>query len=283
MAIIDDYPPQHHMLRDLLISVEFEAKGRCIARAPIVPEVCTDQGAVRVGVMATLVDLLGGALAVKAIYPDWIATAALSVYTRARATTGMLTASGRVIRGGHTTVAIDVAIFEAASDVGDSGTQIGSALMTFSRLPRRGDTIELDQDAVNTTVTYAIEGSGLSRPFLDGIGISVVDEVAGVVELEMSGYVRNSFGALQGGAVALLADVAGELVARACTGNHLATSDLAICYLAQGKVGPFRTRVTVIRTTPDTTLARVEVIDTGADDRLLAIAMNTATLDAAML
>jgi len=110
-----------------------------------------------------------------------------------------------------------------------------------------------------------------------------VDEVAGVVELEMSDYVLNSFRALQGGAVALLADVAGEQVARACSGNALATSDLAIHYLAQGKVGPFRTRVTVVRTISDTTLTRVEVIDTGADDRLLAIAMNTATLDVAML
>ena len=32
MAIVDDYPPQHHMLRDLLVSVEFEAKDRCIAQ-----------------------------------------------------------------------------------------------------------------------------------------------------------------------------------------------------------------------------------------------------------
>lgn len=282
MAIVDNYPPQHHMLRDLLISVEFEAEDRCIAQAPIVPEVCTDQGAVRVGVVATLVDILGGALAVKAIYPDWIATADLSVYTQARAIAGMVTASGRVIRGGHTTVAIDVDISEAASDKDDSGTRIGSALMTFSRLTRREDTIELDQDAVNT-VRYAIEGSGLSRPLVDEIGIRVVDEVAGVVEVEMSDYVLNSFRALQGGAVALLADVAGQHVARAGTGNPLATSDLAIHYLAQGKVGPFRTQATVIRTTSDSTLTRVEVIDTGADDRLLAIAMNTATLDVAVL
>jgi uncharacterized protein (TIGR00369 family) len=282
MAIIDDYPPQHHMLRDLLISAEFKAKDRCIVQAPIVPEVCTDEGAVRVGVVATLVDILGGALAVKAIYPDWIATADLSIYTQARATAGMVAASGRVIRGGHTTVAIDVDIFEVASDKDDSGTRIGSALMTFSRLTRREDTIKLGQDAVNT-VTYAIEGSGLSRPFLDEIGIRVADEAAGVVELDMSGYVLNSFGALQGGAVALLADVAGEHVARACTGNSLATSDLAIHYLAQGKVGPFRTRVAVIRTTSDSTLTRVEVLDTGSDNRLLAIAMNTATLDVAVL
>jgi uncharacterized protein (TIGR00369 family) len=278
MVIVDDYPPQHHMLRDLLISLEFEGTERSLLRAPLVPGICADHGGVRVGVIATFVDILGGALALKAIYPDWIATADLSVYTGRRNTSEFFVASGSVIRGGSTTVAIDVDIMVASGSSPSMGDTLGSAMMTFSRLPRRKDTMELEQDSLDA-VAYAMEGSGLARPLLDEIGIRVVDGSAGVAEAEMSSYVRNSFGVLQGGVVALLADVAGEHAAQAAVGRPLMTSDLSIRYLSPGKIGPFRTASRVVRTTADTALTRVEVRDTGADDRLLAVVMNTATLD----
>jgi uncharacterized protein (TIGR00369 family) len=95
----------------------------------------------------------------------------------------------------------------------------------------------------------------------------------------MTDYVRNSFGAIQGGIVALLADVAGQCAARAATGQPLITKDMTIHYLSQGKVGPFRTRARMLRKTSDTALTRVEVVDRGANDRLLMVGMNTATLD----
>jgi uncharacterized protein (TIGR00369 family) len=280
MVIVDDYPPPHHMLRDLLISLEFGGTEKGVLRAPLVPGICADHGGVRVGVIATFVDILGGALALKAIYPDWIATADLSVYTSRRNTSEFFVASGSVIRGGSTTVALDVDIKVASGSSPSIGDTLGSAMMTFSRLPRRKDTIELEQDSLDA-VAYAMEGSGLAGPLLDEIGIRVVDGSAGVAEAEMSGYVRNSFGVLQGGVVALLADVAGEPAAQAAVGKSLMTSDLSIRYLSPGKIGPFRTASRVVRTTADTALTRVEVRDTGADDRLLAVVMNTATLDGA--
>ena len=277
MVIFGDYPPQHHMLRDLHISIEFQGKRRGTIRAPVVPEICADRGGVHLGVVATLVDLLGGGLAIKAIYPDWIATADLSVYTNKCVTSGNLEASGRIIRTGKTTVVMEADLFNDTGVSKQSIESIGTAMMTFSRLPRRDDTITLDENPTSTLV-YAIEGSEPSRHFVEETGIDILDGAAGVVELKMSGYVRNRIRVLQGGAVALLIDVAGQHAARACTEKPVATSDLTIHYLSQGKVGPFRTRARVVRATSDTALTRIEVIDGGANNRLLAIGMNTATL-----
>jgi uncharacterized protein (TIGR00369 family) len=158
------------------------------------------------------------------------------------------------------------------------GTSIGNAIMTYSRLPRRKDTIEVEADSVNG-MTFAIAGSGLSRRYLDEVGLQILDDTAGIVEIKMTDYVRNSFGAIQGGIVALLADIAGQCAARAATGQPLITKDLTLHYLSQGKVGPFLTRARMLRKTSDTALTRVELVDRGANDRLLMLGLNTTTLD----
>jgi uncharacterized protein (TIGR00369 family) len=276
-VITSDYPPLHHMLRDLLISVEFPDSARCIVRAPVVPEIYTDRGSVHVGVIATLLDVLGASLAIRAVYPDWIATANLSIYTTRPATSGTIVASGIVIRAGQTMNVIDVDISTEPSSLRRHGTSIGCAIIAFSRLPRKKDTIEVKVDSVNST-TFAIEGAGLHRRYLDEVGLQILDERAGIIEIKMTDYVRNSFQAIQGGIIALLADIAGQCAARAATGQPLITRDISIHYLSQGRVGPFQTKAKVIRKTGDTALTRVEVIDTGANDRLLMVGTNTATL-----
>lgn len=276
-AIIDGYPPQHHMLRDLLISVEFPDSTRCAVRAPVVPEICTDQGGVHVAVVATLVDVLGASLAIRAVYPDWIATANLSIYTARPVTSGTIVASGRVVRAGQTMNVVDVGISAESSTSASPGSSVGCAIMAFSRLPRKKDTLQVKMDSANAT-TFAVKGSGLHRHYLDEVGVQILDDRAGIAEVKMSEYVRNSFQAIQGGIIALLADVAGQCAARVIMGKPVITKDMSIHYLSQGKVGPFRSKANVIRITNDTALTRVEVVDRGANDRVLMVAMTTATL-----
>jgi len=60
----------------------------------------------------------------------------------------------------------------------------------------------------------------------------------------------------------------------------MTSKDLAVQYLSQGKKGPFRTRTRIIRTTGDTALTRVEVVDRGLEDRLISVVMNTAVANA---
>ncbi len=276
-VIADQYPPDIHILRDLRVSLEFQGQGRAVIRAPVVPEIRTRDGSLQIGAVATLIDVLGGALTARAVYPDWIATASLSVHMTGRPVSDTVVAAGEVIRAGRTMAIIDVDIREETNDPAGSSKSIGTAMMTFSRLPRREDTpsLKLDMDAPET-VDFGIEGSGLKRPYREAAGVRVLDEGAGVVELEMKDYVRNSVRVLQGGMIAVLADTAGGMAAGAAAQKQMTTKDLAIQYLSQGKKGPFQTRARVVRTTDDTALTRVEVIDRGVEDRVIAVVMNTA-------
>jgi uncharacterized protein (TIGR00369 family) len=233
---------------------------------------------VHVGVVATLVDLLGASLAIRVVYPDWIATAGLSIYMARPVISGTIVASGSVVRAGQSVNVIDVDISEELSGSSHGSTSLGSATVTFSRLPRRKDTIEVQPKSVNG-ITFALEQSGLSRCYLNEVGLQIRDDTAGAVEIKMTDYVRNSFGALQGGIVALLADIAGQCAARAATGQPMITKDLTLHYLSQGRVGPFQTKAKILRKTSDTALSRVEVVDRGANNKLLMLGMNTATLD----
>ena len=101
-VIADQYPPDIHILRDLRVSLEFQGQGRAVIRAPVVPEIRTQDGSLQVGAVATLIDVLGGALTARAVYPDWIATASLSVHMTGRPVSDTVVAAGEVIRAGRT-------------------------------------------------------------------------------------------------------------------------------------------------------------------------------------
>ncbi len=274
------YPPQHHIIRDLRLSLEFQGRGRAVIRAPVVPEIRAGDGSLQAGAVATMIDVLGGVLTVRTFYPDWMATSSLWVHMAGRPSSDMIVAAGEVIRAGRTMAIIDVDIREAGGGPDGSKRSIGTAMMSFSRLPRREDTPAFQPDmGTSETVDFGIAGSGLKRPYRDAAGVRVLEERAGVVELELKKYVRNSVGVLQGGMIAVLAETAGEMAAGAAAGKPMTTRDLVIQYLSQGKQGPFRTRTRVVRTADDTALARVEVIDRGVENRVIAVVMNTALAD----
>jgi uncharacterized protein (TIGR00369 family) len=150
--------------------------------------------------------------------------------------------------------------------------------MSFSRLPRRSDNPDMEiKRKTAERYRFVRELSDRISSFPEWTGIDVLDKVNGVIELKMTPYVRNSFGALQGGMVAFLGDVAGQIAARKATGRELMTNDLTITYLAQGRTGPFRTNTKILRMTGDTVLSQIEILDRGAEDRLITVVMNTAT------
>jgi uncharacterized protein (TIGR00369 family) len=271
------YPPLHHFFRDLRLCLTFQGQGRAVMRAPVVPEILTPDGSLQVGAAAAMIDVLAGALTARAVYPDWMATASLSVHLVGRPTGDMIVATGKVIRAGRTMAVTDVGVGEEGGDPDGPMNSIGTGLITFSRRPSTKNSSAFGPDLeVSETVDFGIEGSGLKESFRDAAGVRVLDEGSGVVELDLCEYVRNSVGVLQGGMIALLAEAAGEMAAGTVTGKPMASKDLAIQYLSQGKRGPFRTRTRVIRTTDNTALTRVEVIDLGMEDRLIALVMNTA-------
>jgi uncharacterized protein (TIGR00369 family) len=266
-----DYPPAHHFLRDLGVEVEHREDGTSAAYLTVVPEICDDTGAVRTGVLATIVDMIGGGLAAQAAIPNWIATADLTLHLVDRATRGTVEAVARVLRSGRTTVVIEVSLRAGA-------TTLGLATMTFSVLPRRDSNPVIAPGGVMERRSFVVPGSGFQAPLVDEVGLVVVDPAAGIVELPVTEYALNSLGALQGGMVALAVDVAAEQALRAACGAPVRVTDMHITYLALVR-GTLRSSVDVMVATPTHGTALVDVLDVGAESRRTTTARVVATKD----
>jgi hypothetical protein len=66
--------------------------------------------------------------------------------------------------------------------------------------------------------------------------------------------------------------MAGEVALREATGAPVVVSDLQMTYLGFGRVGPVQSRVDVHRTPNARPWALIDLVDTGADDRVMAAA-----------
>jgi uncharacterized protein (TIGR00369 family) len=267
-----DYPPAQHLLRDLRLSFEHDENGRSSrAWMPVVPELCTDHGQSRAGALGTLVDVIGGGLAADAAHPDWIATADLTLHVVRGAPPGStVEARAHVLRAGRTTVVIEVALLADARD-------IGLATMSFSVLPRRDTNPDTPAMRTPGPTTMAIETSGLRAPLPDALGLRVLDAAAGVVEVPITDWTLNSMGAMQGGVVTMVADAAAECAVREATGEPLVVTDLHVTYLGFGRVGPVRTSVEVLAASPTHATARVDIVDSGAEERTMTLVSAAAT------
>lgn len=262
------YPPDDHMLRDLRLWIE---RGEAGARSglEVVAEMLGDRGQLRAGILGILIDAAGGELAVRTALPSWVATSDMVYHVLRPAGPGPLEARPTLLRQTRSTLVFEV-------DVSDAGGPVALATMTFALLEAKTEVQRMGAGRTEPRTEFYFEHSRLRSPFLEAIGARVIDEEQGVVELSLVPYVENSLGALQGGAVAALLDLAAEGAARAATGEPCVSVDLAINYLALGKVGPIRSQARVLRRDPAGALVRVELRDAGADDRLLTVATVTA-------
>jgi uncharacterized protein (TIGR00369 family) len=269
-APLQAYPPAQHILRDLQLSVEHRVDGSSTGWMPVSPHICNPSGSLRAGVLAILVDVVGGGLAAIAVRPDWIATADLTLHLTPRPVADEIRAFGRVVRQGRTTVVAEVSLQDG------SGASLGLATMSFAVLPHRAENLSIDQADRVIQMTMANSDSGFVVPFHERVDLTVRDITTGAVELPLSDYVVNSMGAIQGGMVAAAADAAAEHALRDACGGPVETVDLQITYLALAKVGPIRTRTRVLSSTPEFGTAHVEIVDTGATDRLTTMARAVA-------
>jgi acyl-coenzyme A thioesterase PaaI-like protein len=263
MVVNAVYPPPQHMLRDLALTVEHHEDGSSVGRLPVVDAVLDDHGRVRAGVVATLVDAIGGGLAAYAAAPGWIATADLDLQlTGAPTDATTVDAVGRVLRAGRSTVVIGVELRAGSA-------ALGLATMTFAVLPRRDSNPVMPVDRVRGPQSFLGGGaaSGFRGAALDAFGIRTIDAARGHVELVPSSYVENSLGAVQGGIVATIAERAAELALSSAAGAPMAPVGLQLSYLALAREGPIRSKAEVLGVAPAWGSARVELFDEGADRR----------------
>ncbi len=212
---------------------------------------------VRPSVLATVADVLTGVLASTITKPRVALTADLTVHTLAGVNTDRLTMAGRLLKAGGTLVIGEVWFATAGRERPVALTEV-----SFIASPRPQDVIPLP------VVDRDFNDGRFDRPVAEALGARVV--TPGVVEMDRDPYVLQPAGTIQGGAVALVA----ELAAESLSGRGVA--DLQIRYLSAVRAGPARSSAHPL--TAD--VVRVEVRDAGNHDRLTAVAV--ARLGAAL-
>ncbi|MGQ0803662.1 MAG: PaaI family thioesterase, partial [Actinomycetota bacterium] len=169
------YPPDRHLLRDLRLEAEHRPDGTSTAWIPMAPEVQTPSGIPLLGAVTTLVDALGGGMAIPAVLPNWIATADLTLHLLAGPAGDAVEARGRIARAGRTTVVLEVELFDVPSDA-----PRGLATMTFSVIERAVEAPVWERDTSTVTrMTMALPQSGFDGHLHDALGLDVVDASAG--------------------------------------------------------------------------------------------------------
>lgn len=261
-----DYPPDRHLLRDLRFTMLSAPGLPDRVLMPVVPELSTASGAPSLGALAVAVDLAAAGVAMRTIAPDWLATAELEIHARAPARASLAVAEPSLLRSGRTTTVFEVEVKGYSSEEAidqEPGVPLAHSTMTFVRITRPDATHSIDhpqQQAEPMRADFALEGSGLTRPFFDELGMQTVDASRGVIEMPSDPFSKNSFESLQGGLVATLAQAACEAATAARCGAPAEALDISVHYLAQGR-GPYATRADLIRGTKRSSVHRVEIVD----------------------
>jgi acyl-coenzyme A thioesterase PaaI-like protein len=224
------------------------------ARAEVQPEFFkpgTER--VRLGVLATLVDMVAGSPAHAIINP----TVDLRVTLLAPApTSGVIELVTYPVKSGRL-----LFIGETLLHTGDESRPFARSVCTFMNKP-------LDSDR-----TGIFPVGQLGAVHYDA-SLQVREPEPDVFEMDNHDLVRNGAnGTVQGGAQALLAELVGERAIERSThvtGEHEAV-DLEIRYLNRVKEGPVRARGEVLAGGLDGRWVRVATIEPSADDRIVSL------------
>ena len=166
----------------------------------------------------------------------------------------------------------DLDDLEAAIDARAGVSLAARALLTFARIPgtaARG-VDGYDPKTWLGEVRHRTFAEPAVGPLRERMGVRIVDDAVGVVELARTSYVANSVGTINGGAQAVLIETAAEAMR-----PGLVATDMAVHYLSQVRVGPARSVGRIVRDAPDHTVVAVDLVDAGHDGQLLALATVT--------
>jgi acyl-coenzyme A thioesterase PaaI-like protein len=248
-------------------------------RAPVDAHLRNAAGGLRTGALLTGLDSLGGLLCGLAVQPEWIVTTSMMATVAHLAHTGPLGLLGRIVRRGRTSVV-------ATLDVVDEGRDhrpVASATVTCAVLDPGDMELHFDRPLVIPMGPPTADPPGPEEFF------AIAPGTGPVTRLDLVDRLRNPWGILHGGAVAVLADVAACRAVVATGGRDrppVAAADTVLHYLRPARVGPVEARCTVLgdggvgdgvlgdgvlggrRGRP---LVRVAVHDVGAGERLVAL------------
>lgn len=235
-----------------------------VGRAPLDDHLRGPGGGMRTGALLTVLDSLGGLLSGLAVLPRWIVTTNLMITVAELSHRGPLRLSGRVLRRGRNAVVAGLEV----TDEGHGDRPVAAATMTSAVLDPGDLALEFDRPVVLAMPPP----HGDTRPPEEFFCIQPGE--GPVTRLQLEDRLRNPWGILHGGALAVLVDVA---ACRAVTGSRpggppVAASDSVLHFLRPARTGPVEARADLVGRRDGRALVRVGVHDAGADDRLVLLA-----------
>lgn len=221
------------------------------------------QGNVRVGALLTIADTVGGMCSGLAALPRWVVSTNLMLRTVPARHRGPFDVHGRALRIGRTSVVTEVEIRERDGD----RAVVADGVLTSAVLEPEGGPPAFPRPLV--LVAPPADGDDSVLPLLEFFGVRAVDETS--VALDITDRLRNPWGILHGGATAVLVDAA----ATQAVAERAIVTDVVLHFLRPGRIGPAFARTTSLGRRPDGHVVRVEIVDAGAGDRVMSVAVCT--------
>ena len=239
---------------------------------------CLVDGAGRMstGVLATALDNVGGLTCGLAVLPGWIVTTNLSMRRAPSALSGRqglgpVTVRAEVLRAGRSAAVARVTTTDA------HGVEIASGFITCAVLEPEDGPPHIERPVRMTTETLTDDPDDALR-LEDFFGVDD-GPVPGEGRLVVTHERRNPWGILYGGGVVVLIEAT---AASAVTGAPVSQpvpdvviTDLVVHFLSPGRVGPVVATSERLGSSGRDELVRVDLHDSGADDRPLATAVVT--------
>jgi acyl-coenzyme A thioesterase PaaI-like protein len=256
-----------HFTSELGLSFEV-SEGRTRGWATVVSELCvpgTDFP--RASVLLTFADIASGMIATQ-ISPERVpVTVDLVVRILTSPGLGPIELSAIMLKTGRSTMVAETSFASPRS-----AAPWAVAVATFMASPREVDVF--DNSPVRAPQLSRDARPTLSVPLAERVGVRLL--APGHAELEHRRELSNATNTIQGGLVALVAEIASESLAEDADVGRCAVHDLDVRYLRAARVGPAFTVGRLLHHREHEATARVEVRDRGADDRLVALVTTRA-------
>jgi len=252
-------PPDELGRVDRLIGLERgEIGDRVVGRIAVADHTrAPATGGLRSGVLLTAVDAVGGLACGLASLPAWIVSTNLMVVVARLDHVGPLRLDATLLRKGSAAAVAGVEV----RDEGAGDRRVAHGLLTTAVLEPAAGPPPLNRPVRLVPQPLAAPPGSLERAF-------GIDPGTGpVTTLQLRDDLRNRWGILHGGAIAVLADVAAE---RAAGGGTAA--DAVLHYLRPARTGPVEARAVASGRRRDMTVVTVSIHDLGHDGRQVALA-----------
>ena len=217
--------------------------------------------------------MAAGEEAIRALYPQWVATSGLSVHAIDLPSRGRMRARSKLLRQGRTTVVLEVSLDHVPNEDEEKGssispqsleaTQVGLSTVSMAILPERRAAQEkitwADEPVPRTE--FARPDSGFDRPVLECLGIQFDASDPAKAQIGCAPYVLNTLGAIQGGIVSLFIEASAENFASERLGRPVQVQSLQVHYLKLCRGESIRATVRETGSTRAGLLLRVELHD----------------------